>query len=170
MLEDKGIEDGFAWLNRHHFQVYVICVPCGSTLTKSGSLLPVGFLFHLISFRNYMNLYWKQKNQYVKYFKQIGPEYISETVGNNHSIKSKTSGMDMGVWCSPLYCLNYREGLKFHWRFQPTMGSRSIASILFSCDRVYFWGLILEGKCCYFFFFPLIKNFTYLFILHYING
>lgn len=164
----RSIEDEFAWLDSNHFQIDVLCVPYGSTLTKSDSVLSVGFLFHLISFRNDMNLYWKWKNQYAKYFKQmLGPEYISETVGNNHSIKSKASGMGMGMWCSPLYCLNYREGLKFHWRFQPTMGSRSIASILFSCDRVCFWGVILEGKCCYsFFFFPLNQK-LYMFICSY---
>ena len=74
----------------------------------------------------------------------------------------------MDKLCSPLYCWNYREGLKSHWRLQPTMGSRSIASILFSCNWVCFWSLILEGKCCYsVFFFPLITkflNFIYLFV------
>lgn len=69
--------------------------------------------------------------------------------------KSKTSSMD--VLCSPLSSLNYREGLKFHWRLQPTMGSHGIASILFSCNWVCFWSLILEGECCWVFF--LIKNF-----------
>lgn len=36
-----------------------------------------------------MDLHCKQENQHFKYFKQIGQEYISETVGNNHRIRAK---------------------------------------------------------------------------------
>lgn len=67
--------------------------------------------------------------------------------------KSKTASRN--TLCSPLCCFNYREGLKPHWRLQLTMGSHGIASFLLSCNWVCFWSLILEGKCCYsFFFFP----------------
>lgn len=81
--------------------------------------------------------------------------------------QSKTSRVDM--LRSPLYSFNSREDVKFHWRLQPTMGSYGVAGILFLCNWVWFWSLILEGKCCYFFFFLDRKlSELYLFLLYFI--
>lgn len=103
---------------------------------------------------------------------ETGQEYMMETVGNNCSVKIQPPGTD--VLCSPLCCLHCREGLKFHGRLQPTMGSHSIASILFSCNWVCFWSIVLEGMYCYSLFFSWSETFwtlcIYLFILYLHEG
>lgn len=144
--------------------LYSLCVD----INQIKSPLSMGFLFLMyLCFGNYMGLYCHSRTILSR--KISGLNILNRDRskahyrnGNNHSMRA-TSSMDM--LCSPQYTLNYRENLKFHWRLQRTVGSNGLASILFSSNWVWFWSLILEGECSW--YFSLTKIFWTLFICSY---
>lgn len=90
---------------------------------------------------------YSAEKSWFKYFKQREVKSVlQKQVGTARAIEQNPS---MEMLCSPLCYLNYREGLEFHWRLQAAMGSHDVASILLSFSWLWFWSLILEGKCCF---------------------
>lgn len=132
-----------------------VCIPYASASTKSNFLLSVGFFSFSIylPFGDCMDLYChsqtilSRKNQWFKYFKQREVKSVLQKQGGTTRVIGQNPSVE--VLCSPLCCLNYREGFEFHQRLQAAMGSHDIASILLSFSWLWFWSLILEGKCCF---------------------